>query len=509
MYAFSFLRRSSILFIFSLFSRILGFVRDLAIAWLLGTGPQADLLAQAFRIPHCFRRLLAEGTLSLSLTNAFVGSQEQGKNASWQYTLFRTLTVQTLLASLLVLFFLYILAPYIASLLIPVSADSDVGTLTFLIRLTLPYVLFVCLASLSMAYLHAHGVFSVPAAAPLIFNLVMLLFLGFAFLQTSPSLPLIAVGLSCAGLFQWLWMLRALAATYTPSTKDRFSFSYERHNALRLLVLQVPGLFACSLQHMAFFIAVFFLPCLGEGSVAAFLYAERLLELPLGLIGACFGVASLPHMSRLAGKGTFFRMRRALDESLHWTLLLILPCTAGLYVVAPLLFDSFFQYGEFGREALEITQSTFFLLLPALPALALSRILIGGMVVFLGEVRSAAFTFFNLLLISFLMHALGPLNGLSTGLWLYTIFLFVLLRFIFSIKKVSLAFRLTFWLKALIAACFAGCGAWLTQYFPLGSSGFLLILACLGGIVFWFLAVIILLPRDFMRLRRFLGRPRN
>lgn len=446
---------------FALFSRLLGLVRDMGMAWLLGGGAAADALVAAMRLPHVLRRLLGEGSLSMTLTASLVRLQLGGdggpggaENAATGL-LARALSLR--LGIVLILFTLVALAaaPWLAKALAPGFSGAELERTVFLLRLCLPYVLAAGMAALGMALLHSMGIFWLPALSPALFNMVMLLAAGAAALGFFPPAPALAAGMLCGGIAQWLaqWLAvrRLLPGSFRngpPGTPlnalgQAHGAGAERTRAVnraawRCLRLLPGGVLGAAAPQLAMLAAMALASGLGQGQVAALYYAERLLELPLGLVGVCLGMASLPALSRLAAEGNFNRFGQHLSAALRLTLMLSLPAAAGLAALGPQLVEGLLGHGAFDRQAAFETGLALLAYVPGLPAFACNRSLLAACNA-LGLVRhtavSALWTVGGTLVAGLaLVRMLGPEYSIlapalavSCGLWLQCVLLLRLL----------------------------------------------------------------------------------
>ncbi|ATD81848.1 MULTISPECIES: murein biosynthesis integral membrane protein MurJ [Desulfovibrio] len=446
---------------FALFSRLLGLVRDMGMAWLLGGGAAADALVAAMRLPHVLRRLLGEGSLSMTLTASLVRLQLGGdggpggaENAATGL-LARALSLR--LGIVLILFTLVALAaaPWLAKALAPGFSGAELERTVFLLRLCLPYVLAAGMAALGMALLHSMGIFWLPALSPALFNMVMLLAAGAAALGFFPPAPALAAGMLCGGIAQWLaqWLAvrRLLPGSFRngpPGTPlnalgQAHGAGAERTRAVnraawRCLRLLPGGVLGAAAPQLAMLAAMALASGLGQGQVAALYYAERLLELPLGLVGVCLGMASLPALSRLAAEGNFSRFGQHLSAALRLTLMLSLPAAAGLAALGPQLVEGLLGHGAFDRQAAFETGLALLAYVPGLPAFACNRSLLAACNA-LGLVRhtavSALWTVGGTLVAGLaLVRMLGPEYSIlapalavSCGLWLQCVLLLRLL----------------------------------------------------------------------------------
>ncbi|MCR5814827.1 MAG: hypothetical protein K6G15_10105 [Desulfovibrio sp.] len=495
----SFLALCRKLFAFSLLSRLLGLVRDLAIAWLVGVGPAADLLAQALRLPHIFRRLLAEGSLSLALTSAFVRHGQQQGRALFRALHRRLFCFLTLLLALALLF-----SQPLAALL---SANAQQAEqLVPLLALALPYCVFAGMAALSMSYLHARGFFTLPACSPLVFNGIVLLMLLPACLWSDRAVALIVLGMSLAGFGQWLWQtwpLRRYCQVKNQNTTPSCS-----SQARQILSTVPPSLFAAAAPHLAMLCAMIFLAGYGPGQVSAFFYAERLLELPLGLIGVCLGMASLPSLSLAASRKHFGRFARKLSRALHMTVLLILPAMTGLWSLAFALTSLLFGHGHFAADDLPRVAEMLILLLPLLPVQAVGRVLLAACTALGGERVACLNTLLALIvLLALSLCAVHPAQAVIFGLAGHAAILWLWLARSLKQQRARLRFAPAFLLSALLCALLCGCCAkgLLCLAAALGASPAVQVLcAMLAGLAAWLVALRLLRKRDFVRLQTLL-----
>ena len=459
-------RTAALLGGFALFSRLLGLVRDMSMAWLLGAGAAADALVAAMRLPHVLRRLLGEGSLSMTLTASLVrlrqgngfpngarldadGAAATSGNATLRL-LARAMSLRLGLILLLLTLLGLAAAPWLARMLAPGFSGPELERTVVLLRLCLPYVLAAGMAALGMALLHSMGVFWLPALSPALFNLVMLLAAVAAALGLCPPAEALAVGMLCGGLAQWLaqWLaVRRLLPQNAPRTHAEAACEgrtggqpatsavdarAEREitaGAWRCLALLPGGVLGAAAPQLAMLAAMTLASGLGQGQVAALYYAERLLELPLGLVGVCLGMASLPTLSLLAAEKDFIQFSAQLSTALRLTAMLSLPAAAGLWAVGPQLVAGLLGHGAFDSQAARDTGLALLAYVPGLPAFACNRSLLAACNA-LGLVRRTAMSALwavggTLAAGLVLTRVLGPQHSgmapalaVSLGLWL-------------------------------------------------------------------------------------------
>lgn len=452
------LRTTAIVGVAAMLSRVLGFVRDMAMAWLLGSSLAADALVMALRLPHVLRRLLGEGALSMSLTADFVHgghSTTHPHAASLPHiSLPLARAVGLRLAFILGIAVLLgeVLARPLALLLAPGQAQDTLllDSAVPLLRLCLPYAFAAGMAALGMALLHSMGRFVLPALMPALFNITILVFAALAALNivpatwfppqtVAPAAWLLALGVCCGGLAQWLAQAVALRC-YLPSRQNSPSSwtppPAGTGQAAWACLLRLPGaVLGAAAPQLAMLGGMIVASWLPQGSVAALYYAERLLELPLSVAGAALGVASLPVLSRLAAEGHHKEFARTASRALRLSLCVTLPATAGLLAVAVPLVQTLFARGAFGADAVQATVVALIGYAPGLPAYGLTRPLlaacqarrqvrlcaVSGLVAIAAAVAGSAGL---LLVLPSHWALLAPPLGVSVGLWVQTILLF-------------------------------------------------------------------------------------
>lgn len=330
---------------YTMASRVLGFARDILLANLLGAGAVADAFVIAFRIPNLFRRLVAEGAFTAAFVPLFARELEaHGQAAAVRFgnqalaVMFSALLLFTILAEIAMPWFLYALAPgYVA--------DGDKFALTVLFtRITFPYLLCMALVALLGGMLNAVYRFAAMSAAPVILNLVLIaaLLLGER-LFDAPGHALVW-GVAAAGVAQAAWVavacLRAgLAIRLRP---PRWSPAMTR-----LLRLTLPGVVGGGVTQINIVVGTAIATLVGEGAVAYLYYADRIYQLPLGVVGIAVGTALLPLLSRQLRSGDVAGARDSTNRALEYAALLIVPATVALLLIADPIVAVLFGHGAF------------------------------------------------------------------------------------------------------------------------------------------------------------------
>ena len=525
---------------YALASRLLGLLRGY-VHGLAGGQP-----------PRPLRRLRHWGRLplSMSLTAALVRHCRPDTAAGRGYLaqVGRALAVRLGAALALLLLLAVAAAPWLATGLAPGFAGPERELAVFLLRLCLPYGLAACMAALGTALLHSLGLFRLPGLSPVLFNVVALAFAGAAALGLCPPAPALALGMSCAGLAQWalLWwgarralrrpgptgaslggaaaaLSETVVAAAARSAPAPAPVSAAGAAAWRCLAGTPAGLLGACAPQFCLLAAAALASGLGAGLVAGLYYAERLLEVPLGLVGACLGTASLPALSRLAAQGRQADFAAALRTALRLTLLLSLPAVAGLWAVGAPLVRALFCHGAFDAQAAQTAWLMLTGFLPALPALACNRSLLAACNA-LGQERRTALSALaavasTLAVGAALVHSRGagllplafvPPLAAGVGLWLQTGFLLRALAVALgragaaNAGAVAVSACLPGWAAVLrhgLAALVTGLAArglvLLTEGWPPGSG---LAVAVSGGAVAWVMGLLLLRDGDMLAL---------
>ncbi len=413
-------------------SRVLGFVRDMAMAWLLGGGPAADALVVALRLPHVLRRLLGEGSLSMTLTAAFVRGgtaarpEGEGPNASRLAGLGRAVALRLALILFPAVLSGVLCARPLIDLLAPGLENAAVAEqAASLLRICLPYAFFAAMAALSMALLHSAQRFLLPALAPALFNCTVLVFAAVAACGFGRPAVLLAWGFLCGGLVQWL--SQAVAVRRTGMLRHA---TPPPPGAARRCLARLPGgVLGAAAPQLAMLCAMAAASRLPQGSVASLYYAERLVELPLGVAGAALGIASLPALAGLAAAGRHAEFADETSAALRLSLLVMLPAMAGLLAVARPLVELLFARGAFDAQSAAATATALCGYAPGLPAYGLIRPLLAACNarrhIRLTLASGVAAVLSTLAAAAVLIHSLpegyallGPPLAVSAALWL-------------------------------------------------------------------------------------------
>ena len=340
----------------TMLSRVLGLVRDVVLANLLGAAPNADAFFVAFKIPNFLRRLFAEGAFSQAFVPVLTETREQGSHEAVRHLVDRVAGV--LGGSLFVLTALaMVMAPWVALLFAP-GFSRDVAKLALtadLIVWTFPYLLLISLTGFCGAILNTYGRFAVPAYTPVLLNLSLITAaVVWAPMMPEPALGL-AMGVTLAGVVQLLFQLpslRALKLTPRPvwDTKDE--------GVRKILMLMVPALFGVSVSQINLLFDTVLASLLPDGSVAWLYYSDRLTELPLGVFAIAIATVILPTLSALNTRAEPEEFSQTLAWAMRNVLLIAVPATVALWLLAEPILATLFQYGAFTDRDVEMAAAS-------------------------------------------------------------------------------------------------------------------------------------------------------
>jgi putative peptidoglycan lipid II flippase len=369
-------RNASVIAGATLLSRILGFARDLIVAFALGAGPLADAFFVAFRLPNLLRRLFAEGSLTMAFVPVFTRvRQDQGDEAA--FVLARSVQIWLLIILGVIVLMAMLFAEPITLIVAPgFSRDPALlATTATLVRICFPYILFISGVALCMGVLNSMGHFLAPALAPCVLNIVLILCaLGAVCMDLSVPHAL-AFGVLVAGMGQWLlqqpflhrqgFYWKGPVRVYDPGVK-------------RIGTLMLPSVFGSAVYQLNILLGTMMASFLPLGSISYLYYADRLVQFPLGIFGVAIGTAALPSLSGLAARREWQGFASALSLSMHLTLVISLPAAAGLAALATPIVSLLFERGAFSTAAVSGTAFALQAYAAGLPAFSCVRSLVSA-----------------------------------------------------------------------------------------------------------------------------------
>ncbi|MBA1182901.1 murein biosynthesis integral membrane protein MurJ [Pseudomonas psychrotolerans] len=411
----------------TMLSRVLGFVRDTIVARTFGAGMATDAFFVAFKLPNLLRRIFAEGAFSQAFVPILAEYKaQQGEEATRTFLAYVSGLLTLVLALVTVLGMLA--APLVIWITAPGFADTPekFALTSSLLRVTFPYILLISLASLAGAVLNTWNRFSVPAFVPTLLNVSMIIFALFLTPYFDPPIMAMAWATLVGGLAQFLYQLphlKRIGMLVLPRLNLRDS------GVWRVMKQMGPAILGVSVSQISLIINTIFASFLAAGSVSWMYYADRLMELPSGVLGVALGTILLPALSRTYAKADRQEYSRLLDWGLRLCFLLVLPCSAALALLSEPLTVSLFQYGRFDAHDALMTQRALVAYAVGLLGIILVKVLAPGFYAqqnIKTPVKIALFTLavtqvLNLILIGPLQHvglalAIGLAACLNAGL---------------------------------------------------------------------------------------------
>jgi putative peptidoglycan lipid II flippase len=359
----------------TILSRVLGFIRDVLIAAVLGTSYVADAFFVAFRVPNMFRRLFAEGAFDAAFiplfarrlhANGALAAQAFAGQALAGLTVL--LLAFTLLAEIAMPWLMLLLAPGFTS--DPAKFDLAV----MLARIALPYLVCMSLVALYTGVLNALGRFAVAALAPTLLNVVLIVVLlalvALGSTQTAAGVAL-AWGIAASGVLQVLVVAFAAAkiGMRVPLERPRLTPDMQR-----LLTLAAPGVVAGGMAQLTVVISTI-IATLQDRVVSWLYYADRIFQLPLGVIGVAIGVVLLPDLSHKLRSGDHDAVLASENRALEFALLLTMPATIALFIASGPIMRVLFERGAFTATDTQATAAMLSALALGLPAYVMIKVL--------------------------------------------------------------------------------------------------------------------------------------
>ena len=359
-------------------SRILGFVRDALVAAVLGTGPAADAYLAAFRFPNLFRRLFAEGAFNTAFIPLFARSlEQQGHEPArlWAARIMSWLVVVVTIVTILVEIFMpWVLAPFVPGFLDdPAKYDLTV----LLTRICFPYLMCMSLMAAYAAILNGLGFFKAAAFAPILLNIVMIAFMLPLVLSANTDVQTaiwIAIGTIAGGIAQ---LILVYAAVRRAGFVPRLHWPRWDGEVKRFWLLAIPAVMAGGITQVNIFVGTI-IASAADSAIAYLYYADRLYQLPLGIIGIAVGTVLLPELSRHLKGGRDAEADASQTQALLISMLLSLPAATALIALAAPIVSVLFERGAFTAADSAQTAQTLIWFSAGLPAYVLIRVLQPG-----------------------------------------------------------------------------------------------------------------------------------
>ena len=360
----------------TLLSRIFGLLRDITLATLFGASGGTDAFLVAFKIPNFMRRLFAEGAFSQAFVPVFSEYKEKRSHEELKDLINH---VAGKLGGILLLITIIgsLAAPALVWLFAPGFHDEpERFQLTAeMLSITFSYLFFISLVAFAGGILNSFNQFAVPAFTPILLNLCMIA----AAFWLSPLMdePLMALawGVALAGLLQLLLQLpflKKLGLIPKPQFK-------RRHDGVsKILKLMLPAVIGSSVAQINLLLDTVIASFLVAGSVSWLYYSDRLLEFPLGIFGIVIATVILPTLSKQHARDSADEFNQTLNWAVRLVLIIAIPATIGLFMLAAPVLATLFQYGEFSASDTYLASLSLMAYIAGLPAFILIKILAPG-----------------------------------------------------------------------------------------------------------------------------------
>jgi len=325
-------------------SRVFGLLRDMMFARFIGAEAGADAFFIAFKVPNFLRRLFAEGAFAQAFVPVLSEYRQQGSHVAIVDLVNRvagclglTLVGITVLA--------VVGSPLIALLFAPgfIGYPEKFSLVSEMIRITFPYLLLISLTGFAGAILNSYDRFAIPAFTPVLLNVVLITFAVMLSPYFDPPIFALAWGVLCAGVVQLLFQLPFLMRL---GLLPRPSVDWQDPGVRKVLTLMAPAIFGVSVTQINLLLDTVIASFLPTGSVSWLYYADRLVELPLGVFGIAIATVILPNLSRQYAADDPERFSATLDWAIRMILLIALPASLALLILAEPILYTLFHYGK-------------------------------------------------------------------------------------------------------------------------------------------------------------------
>ena len=365
------LSSTSIFGFFTLMSRILGYLRDILIAFFLGATIFADAFFVAFRLPNTFRRLFAEGAFNAafipSYTEVRIKSKKKGK-------IFADNVLSLLLLILIfIVTIVEIFTPYLVYIIAPGFIENDIkfNLAIELTRITFPFLLFVSLSSFFSGILNSNNKFAAAAAAPIILNIILITSLITSYYLNFNFAKQLSYGVTLAGIVQLIFLFHVTLKFYQPSLLFKFKIDSKVKFFFKKLL---PSILSSGVTQINILIGTI-IASFESGAVSYLYYADRIYQINLAIAGIAVSTVSLPVLSKAFKNKNIKKLSNIQNKSFELTLLLSIPASFGLILASKEIVNALFGYGSFSKEDVQLTADALKYFGYGVPAFALIKIL--------------------------------------------------------------------------------------------------------------------------------------
>ena len=354
---------------FTIISRLLGYVRDILIAVILGAGPLADAFFVAFRIPNTFRRLFSEGTFNAAFVPSYSSLLHKKKHSeNFASKIFNLL--------ILGLFFLVIIIeifmPLFVFLIAPgFEEDSQKLELAItLTRITFPFLLFISLASFFSAILNSHNKFAIASAAPIILNILLIGVLLFGKILNDQLVYYLSYTVTLSGILQFIFLYFFVKKYFLPKFKLNIKIDQKVKIFFKKLL---PSIFSSGVTQINILVGTI-IASFQASAVSYLYYADRIYQINLAIAGVAIGTVILPQLSKYVQNNTKEKINLIQNKALELSLFLSIPAAIAMLIASEEIISSLFGYGSFDEESARKSGKALFYFAIGLPAFSLIKV---------------------------------------------------------------------------------------------------------------------------------------
>jgi putative peptidoglycan lipid II flippase len=445
-------------------SRILGFVRDMIFAIYFGATGLSDTFFAAFRIPNLLRELFAEGSMSAAFIPVLTeyhqkhGEEEARRLVSITFTFI--IVVVGIICLLGILF-----SPAIVTVIAPgfLKFPDKFALTVLLTRIMFPFLLFISLAALVMGALNTKKIFFVPAMAPAMFNITLIV--SIVFFESVAERPIIvaAIGILVGGLMQFVFQLPSF---FKNGYALGFNTSFRHPGLKKMSILLIPATMALAVNQINIVVSNILASYLPTGSITYLYYAMRLIQFPVGIFGVAMGMAVLPTLSEHAVRGDMISLREDFSFALRLLFFISVPSMVGLITLREPIVNLLFQRGNFDYVATQGTANALLFYSLGIWSIVGVRVITASFYamqntktpVKIAAIGMLSNILFSLVLMGPMKHAgLALANALAS--WVNFSLLFYFLRR--RLKRVDAKRIIRSFLKVLAASVIMGFAGWI------------------------------------------------
>ena len=347
------LSSTSIFSLFTIISRILGYLRDILIAIFLGASIFADAFFVAFRLPNTFRRLFAEGTFNAAFIPSYTSVKLKSKKKGKEFA--DDILSLLLFALIFIVTLAEIFTPVLVYLIAPGFIDDSIkfNLAVEFTRITFPFLLFVSLSSFFSGILNSFNKFAAAAAAPIILNVFLIISILISYLNNLNIAKQLSYTVTFAGIVQLFFLIYVASKFYKPKIKFKIKPNQKVKFFFRKLF---PSVLSSGVTQINILVGTI-IASFQAGAVSYLYYADRIYQINLAIAGIAVSTVSLPVISRLIKTKKFGKVSTIQNKSIELCFLLSIPASLGLILASEQIVSGLFGYGSFTKSDVDITSN--------------------------------------------------------------------------------------------------------------------------------------------------------